>query len=246
MQILPGVEIANLALYIEKLDSLIIGDVHIGYEEALNRRGVLIPRFHFGDVLASLNYTFHLLQPLLERSKKKKLAQIIVNGDLKHEFGTISGQEWREILKFLDILAQHCEKIVLIKGNHDVILTPIASKRNIEIVNDFSSSGFFICHGHNIPETPGFRKAKAVIIGNEHPAVSIRDGPRTELFKCFLRGKFRGKNLVVMPSFNPITTGTDVLKEKFISPFLKGGVSNFEVFVAADNSYYFGKVNDLK
>ncbi len=236
----------NLGLYIRKLNSLVIGDVHIGYEEALNRRGVLIPRFHFEDVVSSLNYTFHLLQPLLKKSKKQKLGSVIINGDLKHEFGSISEQEWREILKLLDILSERCEKIVLIKGNHDVILAPIARKRNLEVVQDYSRDGFFICHGHTVPEKPEFAGAKAAIIGNEHPAVSVRDGPRTELFKCFLKGKFRKKNLVVMPSFNPVTIGTDVLKEKFISPFLKAGIGGFEVFVAADNSYYFGKVRDLK
>lgn len=246
MQILPSIEIVNLGLYVEKLNSLVISDVHVGYEEALNRRGVMIPRFHFGDVVSSINYTLHLLQPLLKKSKKGKLGSIIVNGDLKHEFGAISTQEWREILKLLDILAQHCEKIVLIKGNHDVILAPIARKRNIELVEDYSSNGIFICHGHKVPETPEFRKAKTVIIGNEHPAVSIRDGPRTELFKCFLKGTFRGKRIVVLPSINPVTVGTDVLKENFISPFLKNGIKSYEVFVAADNSYYFGKVKDLK
>ncbi len=246
MQILPGVEIVNLGLYIEKLNALVISDVHIGYEEALNRRGAMIPRFHFGDVVSSLNYTFHLLQPLLKKSKKQKLSRIIVNGDLKHEFGTISEQEWREILKFLDILARHCEKIILIKGNHDMILSPIAKKRGIEVVEDYSSEGFFFCHGHKIPETLEFKNAKTVIIGNEHPAVSIRDGPRTELFKCFLKGTFSGKKIVIAPSTNPVTVGTDVLKEKFISPFLKGNINNFEIFVAADNSYYFGKMKDLK
>ncbi len=246
MQILPSVEIVNLGLYIVKLNSLVISDLHIGYEESLNRRGVMIPRLHFGDVVSSINYAFHLLQPLLKRSKKEKLDSIIVNGDLKHEFGAISAQEWREILKLLDIFAEHCKKIVLIKGNHDVMLAPVARKRNIEVVQDYSSNGFFICHGHKIPEKPEFRKAKTVIIGNEHPAVSIRDGPRTELFKCFLKGTFSGKKIVVLPSINPVTVGTDVLKEKFISPFLKNGINSYEVFVAADNAYYFGKVKDLK
>ncbi len=246
MQILPGVEIVNLGLYIGKLNSLVISDVHIGYEEALNRRGVMIPRFHFGDVVSSINYTFHLLKPILKKSKKQKLSSIIVNGDLKHEFGSISEQEWREILKFLDILAQHCDKIILVKGNHDMTLDPIAKKRNIKVVEDYSSNGFFICHGHKIPEKDEYKNAKTVIIGDEHPAVSINDGPRSETFKCFLKGKFRSKNLVVLPSFNPVTVGTDILKETFMSPFLKGSINHFEVFVAADNAYYFGKVKDLK
>lgn len=246
MQILPGVEIVNLGLYLKKLNSLVISDVHIGYEEALNRRGVLIPRFHFEDVVSGLNCTFHLLQPLLKKSRRQKLSSIIVNGDLKHEFGSISEQEWREILKFLDILAQHCDKIILVKGNHDIILGPIARKRNIEVVEDYSSNGFFFCHGHKVPEKDAFKNAKMVIIGNGHPAVSIRDGPRTELFKCFLKGTFNGKKIVVMPSINPVTVGTDVLKEKLISPFLEGDIGSFEVFVAAGIAYYFGKVKDLK
>ena len=246
MEILQDMEIVNLALYIKKINSLVIGDVHIGYEEELNKRGVLIPRFHFKDVIASMTSTFNLLQPILKKSKKNKLSQIIINGDLKHAFGTISNQEWRETLKFLDLLAAHCEKIVLIKGNHDIILGPIADKRKIHVVDDYTADGIFISHGHRIPDTDEFNKAKIIIIGNEHPAVSIREGPRSETFKCFLRGTFRRKKMIVMPSLNPITIGTDVLQGKFISPFLSKDIGNFEVFVAADNVYYFGKVQDLK
>ena len=243
MEIINRIEMAGLALYLKKRNALVIGDVHIGYEEELNRRGVLIPRFHFGDVIAALNHTFSLLKPFL---KKKKLTEVIINGDLKHAFGSISTQEWRETLKFLDLLAERSEKIVLIKGNHDVVLAPIARKRNISLVDDFSANGTFITHGHQIPEKAEFRSAKVLIIGNEHPAVSIKEGPRTETFKCFLKGRFRGKTMLVMPSFNPVTIGTDVLKEKFISPFLNRDVKNFEVFIAADRTYYFGKIKDLQ
>ena len=52
--------------------------------------------------------------------------------------------------------------------------------------------------------------------------------------------------MIVMPSFNPITIGTDLLKGQFISPFMKVNISSFEVYVVADNVYYFGKVKDLK
>ena len=52
--------------------------------------------------------------------------------------------------------------------------------------------------------------------------------------------------MIVMPSSNPITIGTDVLKEKFISPFLNQDIKKFEVYIVADRVYYFGKVKDLK
>ena len=179
-------------------------------------------------------------------SGSSKLESVIINGDLKHEFGTISDQEWREILRFIDLLSERCRRVVLIRGNHDVFLGPVARKRSIRVVDDYSDGGIFICHGHRIPETEEYERSELVIIGNEHPAVSIKDGARAETFKCFLKGSFRGKSMIVMPSFNPITIGTDVLKERFISPFMKTDISKFEVFVAEDRAYYFGKVKDLK
>ena len=94
MEILDGFVAAGLGLYVRKLNALVIGDVHIGYEEALNRRGVLLPRFHFQDVLSSLEVVFRFLEPELVLHNGL-LDEIIINGDLKHEFGSISVQEWR-------------------------------------------------------------------------------------------------------------------------------------------------------
>ena len=56
---------------------------------------------------------------------------------MKHEFGTISEQEWRDALKLLDYFGQHCDEIILIKGNHDTILGPIAKKRNVKVLDHF-------------------------------------------------------------------------------------------------------------
>ncbi len=246
MEILAGIEIVGLSLYVKPLNCLVIGDVHIGYEEGLNRRGILIPRHHFKDVVNAIEGIFKNLQLLLKANGREKLDKIIINGDLKHEFGTISDQEWREILKFIDLLSLNCEKVILIKGNHDVILGPIARKRNIELVEDYSVDGIFVCHGHRIPEKAEYKKAKTLIIGNEHAAVMIKDTIRVESFKCFLSGTFDRKRMIVMPSFNPITIGTDVLGGDFISPFMKKNIDNFEIFVANDPPYYFGKVKDLK
>jgi uncharacterized protein len=143
----------------------------------------------------------------------------------------------------IDFLRKHCEKVILVKGNHDVILAPIAKKRGIEIVKDYWLGEILITHGHNIPKDA--ETANAVVIGDEHPAVSIREGARSELFKCFLKGKWKNKLLIAMPSFNMVTTGTDILKEKIQSPFLKQNLDDFEVFVVADKVYDFGKLSKI-
>jgi putative SbcD/Mre11-related phosphoesterase len=236
MKVFNSIELIDLGIYTDK--TLIFTDFHIGYEEALNKQGLLVPRFQFPEIIERLDSIFSKL-------KNKKIDRIIVNGDIKHEFGTISDQEWRHTLKLLDYLGQHCKEVILIKGNHDTILGPIAKKRNVRVVDHFSINNTLTVHGHKIPDKNLLKKSKIIIIGHEHPAVSIREGPRTELFKAYLIGKWKNKKLIVQPSFNLVTEGTDVMKEELLSPFLKQNLGNFDVIVAADKMYRFGKLREL-
>lgn len=231
MEILKGIRIRNL--FLELKNTLIIADLHIGYEEALAKQGILVPKFQFKDIIKNLEKNL------------KKAHTIIINGDLKHEFGTISEQEWRETLKVIDLLSKYCEKIVLVRGNHDTILRPIARKRNLEIVDHISIGNIYICHGDEIPKDEEFKKAKTIIIAHEHPAISLREKTKVEKYKCFLKGKYRDKTLIVQPSFNPLIEGFDVLKEKMLSPFLQQNLDNFDVFIVADKVYDFGKLKNL-
>lgn len=236
MKILKDIELIDLAIYTNK--TLIVTDFHIGYEEALNKQGVMVPRFQFVETMKRLNSIFKKL-------KNKKIDMIIVNGDLKHEFGTISDQEWRHTLKLLDYFGQHCKEIILIRGNHDTILGPIAKKRKVKVLEHYKLKDILIMHGDSIPDNKLLKDVKTIIIGHEHPAVSIKDGPRVETFKAYLVGKWKRKNLIAQPSFNLVVEGTDVLKEHILSPFLKGNLKNFNAVVVSDKLYGFGKLREL-
>jgi putative SbcD/Mre11-related phosphoesterase len=256
MEIVKGIEVIDLALYLKKEKILIIADTHIGYEEALNKQGVLIPRFQFKEIIKRLEKIVG----------KRKIDKIIINGDIKHEFGRISEQEWRHTLRLLDFLSKYCKEIILVKGNHDTILGPIAEKRKVKVVDCvvISSDGvikplgiksmgikslknnLLIIHGDKINENilKIIKKNNIkIIIGHEHPAVSIHEGVRTELFKCFLKGKWKKRTLIVQPSFNLVTEGTDIVKEELLSPFLKQDLSSFECFIVGDKVYEFGKLS---
>ncbi|MBI4447376.1 metallophosphoesterase [Candidatus Woesearchaeota archaeon] len=236
MEIINGVEAKSFGLYLKKEKVAVISDLHIGFEEALNKQGILVPRFQFED----------LTNELKKFLKDFETKIVVVNGDLKHEFGTISETEWRQTLQIIDLLMGYCEKIVLIKGNHDTIIGPIANKRNVEVKDYFVAGEFFICHGDKILKNKEFDKAKNVIIGHEHPAVSFREGGRSETYKCFLKGKFKNKNLIVLPSMNFVTEGTNILREQPLSPFLKN-IDDFEVYaISEDEILDFGKIKNLK
>ena len=237
MEILPKIDMVDLALHFDS--TLMIADVHIGYEEVLNKKGILVPRIQFEEMAKRLGKIFG-------RLKNRKIERIIINGDLKHEFGTISEQEWRNTLKFLDLLAKRCNEIILVKGNHDTILGPIARKRNVKVADDMLVGNILVAHGDKIPKKEIIGKVSTIIIGHEHPAISLKKGPRIETYKCFLKGKYKGKNLIVQPSFNTLVQGTDILEDKILSPFLNQNLDNFEVFVVEDKVYNFGILKNLR
>ncbi|MBI2665881.1 metallophosphoesterase [Candidatus Woesearchaeota archaeon] len=232
MEISTGINIIDRALWLDKEKVLIINDLHLGYEEAMQKKGVLLPKYQFQEILTSLK------EILLNISPKK----IIINGDLKHEFGSVLKQEWRDILSLLDVLLQSSQEVIIIQGNHDPIIKPIAEKRGIKVVKQFYvGKDIMIVHGDELVKT----SAKTIIIGHEHPAITIREGSKWEKYKCFLKGTWKNKQLIVIPCFNPLLEGSDILKERLLSPFLRD-ISKFEVYIISKGEIFsFGKVKDL-
>ena len=222
----------TLLLTIDNKKIIVFGDVHIGLEEALNKEGFLVPRTHFKDMYEEIRAVLKLTKP----------DKIVINGDFKHEFGRISKQEWNDTFKFMELLMRDSAEIVLIQGKRDKILQPLAEKYNIVIKEFYKENSIYITHGDKVPENKTFDESKTVVIGHEHPCVVVRDNHKFEKFKTFLIGEYEKKKLVVLPSFNPIE-GVDVTKERLLSPFLKKrDISNFDVYVTADEIYHFGKL----
>jgi putative SbcD/Mre11-related phosphoesterase len=234
MELYKGIEIVDLSLFLPKFNTLIITDTQLGYEESINKQGILLPRFQFKDILTRL-------EKIIKVTKPKK---IIINGDLKHEFSTISKTEWKQVTELIDFISSKAELIV-IEGNHDNLLEPILKKKSLVMKDHILIDDIYVCHGHKIQKNRDFEKAKVVIIGHEHPALGLREKGRVEKFKCFLRGKYKNKALIVMPSFNMVTEGTDILSEKLLSPFLKQNIDDFEVFVAGKEIMYFGEIKNI-
>lgn len=234
MEILKGIEIIGKVLWLAKQKILILADLHIGYEEALNKQGILVPRMQFEE-------TKKEIKNLLEKEKPEI---IVINGDLKHEFGEISRQEWNETLALLDLMLEK-SKVILIKGNHDTILEPIARKKGLEIRDFCCIDNVCILHGDKIRIEHEVNDAEILIIGHEHPAISLHEGAKSEIYKCFLLGRWKNKKIIAMPSFFSIFEGTDIKKEKLLSPYL-ASIENFEVFVVGDRIYKLGKFKNIK
>lgn len=227
MEIYPNIEIRDLGLYLVKEKTLIISDIHIGYEESLNRQGILVPRVYFKEFLERLSKMLDDVET------------VVINGDLKHEFAGMSSTEWRGSKELFELLAG--KKIVIIQGNHDPVLPYVFTKT--KIVPFLLLGHILIVHGDVILKE---EHPELIIIGHEHCAVGLQEGVRIERFKCFLKGKYKGSTLIAMPSCSLATEGTDVLRSERLSPYLQQNLNQFEVFIVSDKVYAFGKIKELQ
>ena len=205
-------EVIDRALKIN--DTLIISDIHLGYESTLNKQGLMLPQIQFDKIIDSLENI----------QKKAKASSIILNGDIKHNFGRIDKQEWREVLSFIDYLQDIFIDIDIIKGNHDNFTQYILNKRNLHLKNHMIIDNYYITHGHELPQ-------------------EIPENIKT--IKTYLKGTWQNYNLIVIPSFTQISYGSDILHEKTISPFIED-INNFEVIAVEEGDIYpFGYVKDI-
>jgi len=185
---------------------LVVGDLHLGYEEALNKAGVFVSRQMFEEMISDLNLVF---------GEVGHVNKVILLGDIKHDFGGILKQEWRDVTKILDYFSSMADKVIVIRGNHDTMLEPILKKKKMKLRDYYIWKEFCFLHGDSDFEFLWDRKRGSgkeieyLVVGHGHPAVRLNEGVKSEKYKCFLVGKFRGKNLIVVPSFIDYYVGSD-------------------------------------
>ena len=151
-QLAPNVQAIDLCTYIEDIQALIISDIHIGFEESLERQGVLVPRFQFKDIINRLEWIF----------SETNIKRVMLNGDVKHEFSTISKQEWREVRRLVDYFKKKRVELIAVKGNHDTIFGPLARELGVTEVKEIRHKDILIVHGDYVPKV----LAPTIIMGH--------------------------------------------------------------------------------
>ena len=209
MYITDTLRIEDLSLVHEPTSTLILGDTHIGEEEALTHQGVLVPQFAFKDL-------YRRTHEILTTGAYQT---VVVNGDVKHNFGRISDDEWDNVYTYVELLRSHAE-VRIIRGNHDSMLDPITDDAKVTVTDHIRLDDVAICHGHEEVDEVSLGDVQTLILGHEHPAIGLRDGERTEHFKAFVSGDLDGTTVILMPSMNQLREGSNLLQEQLLSPYL--------------------------
>jgi hypothetical protein len=228
--------------FFPKKGILVIGDLHLGYEYTLREAGSLIPATQFSETKKDL-------QNILEIIKKRghKVKKIIFLGDIKHFFGYNKGEK-NLFIELMSILGKNIDlkDVIVLKGNHEK-MAEIADKKLIDYYKD---EEIVFIHGDiKIKEAFG-KDVKYIVMGHLHPAITLRDSQniKVEKYKCFLTGKYRGKEVIILPSFLPLVEGTSLNEhlsnDRCIIP--SRNLKNFHVhIIGKEKTYRFGLLKKL-
>lgn len=239
-----GVSLVGLGLYVGELDVLAVADLHIGYEEALAEQGVYLPPLQVGEIK-------RVLREMVDACGAGRL---VIVGDVKHEFGDISRQEWRETLDVLRFLLEDVGvRVEVVRGNHDNYLVGVLRRLGVPFHDPYLREGrWLFFHGHRPLPVEGFSGGvERVVMGHEHPAIVLRDelGARLKL-KAFLVGEYMGRRVYVLPAVSPLMPGSEVnVGRELMSPLLReAGVEGFRVYAVDLEAgiFDFGSVGLLR
>ena len=211
--------------------TLVISDLHIGWEIPLVDEGIHVP-----------SQTGRLLRKLKGIIASEKPDRLLVLGDVKHTFSKIETEEWRDVPMFFEEICKLVTRVQVVPGNHDGDIEALLPE-SVEVLPSrgviIGDVGFF--HGHTWPFLE-MLNCRNLVIGHVHPVVTFRDplGFRITrqvwvkapcnsriLAKSMLRvhnikvGKKRSvedvlkdlnvslsvNNLIIMPSFNDFLGG---------------------------------------
>lgn len=206
VEIIPGVKItSDRCLILDDGPTVVLGDLHLGYERALEHEGMYIPRMNSDSIRDALNEILFRYEP----------KRVVLLGDIKHDFKHAGYEEKNEVRGIMRLLSEESE-VIVIKGNHDNYLQNIISDLGMLAVDYVDIAGFRLEHGHI---DSGVRP---VIIGHEHPSVRIPGSVGGGMkLQCFVHAKSDG--VVVLPPFSPFSSGNDlVVDDKCVmAPALK-------------------------
>ncbi len=205
------------ALYDPVADVVAVSDLHLGLESLMAKSGALMPKFQREE----------MEEDIAAVVAETRASTLIVCGDVKHEFSGTSYGEREEVQGFLDHATGLVDEVVLVKGNHDNYLAyAVEEYGDVELVDREVRDGVLYIHGHELLEDLETLDTDHVVMGHEHPAVTLTDEVGvTEKVAAFLYGEMAdGRNLVVLPAFSKLAEGSQMnqaSEDDLLSPVLK-------------------------
>lgn len=209
-------------ILLEEHKTLLFADTHLGLEEHRERLGIHVP----------YPITDHIIECILKPVKELNCSKVIILGDVKHEFGKPSRDEWYSLKKLVYLLRKEDAELEVVRGNHDNYIIYILKELNVKLHEPYLLyDRLLLTHGHiniDINSIANENDIRGVIMGHEHPCIVLKDDIGSKhRFKAFLHGCITLKDdkkisLVVLPSLSPLAYGNPLNEDTVLkSPILR-------------------------
>jgi len=233
-------------LFFPKEKILVIGDLHLGFEKMLRKAGLEFPIEQFEGIKEEIEKTIKHI-----KARYGKIDKIILLGDLKHHysFELEERKELNQLVSFLRKYVENENRIIFIRGNHE------KNDKNGKYVDYHIEKDIVFVHGDRDFLDLYDKRINLIVMGHLHPSVTLRDEMkiRNEKYKCFLVGRHKKKEVVILPSFLSLTEGIaanemdEIMKNDF-SIITREELEDFEVFVCrgvGEEALGFGKLGEM-
>ncbi|MHA1506167.1 MAG: metallophosphoesterase [Candidatus Asgardarchaeia archaeon] len=178
---------------------LVIGDLHLGMEYELIKKGATLPESALKEKLMRD----------LEKVFSNEPDILVILGDMKESIGRISVLEEKMLIFFFDEVLSRGIELYITAGNHDGGLENIIPSN----VKFFDSRGFSMgevgfFHGHAYPGEDLY-SCKVWVVCHIHPTVELRDwSGRKVRYPVWVRVVREDEpDIIVMPPFNEFLLG---------------------------------------
>ncbi len=224
-------EAVGKCLFWREKKTLVIGDLHLGYEDSLVEQGIAVLKTELNEILEDLKKIFEIVG---------KVKKVILLGDVKHYFGRVLAGEFNGVYKVFDLIKGNLYvggELLVCKGNHDTALESVVNDYDfVSLRESFVIEDVLFSHGDKINLEKIDKKIKLVVIGHHHPAITLQDreGIKKERYKCFYFGDGEKQDIIFAPSFSNSRFGVESL------PWFDG---KLKVFIVSEEKVYdFGGV----
>jgi hypothetical protein len=200
------------AVYHAKTQTLIIADVHLGYEEYMTQLGVYLPRLQLKGAMEAIKRAVQAVNA----------KRVVIVGDVKHAYEKLLRQERVEVIKLARFIDEMGLELVLVRGNHDTFISPLLKKLGVDVIEDHLDlgGGILLAHGHKSVESD----FEVIIIGHEHPALQVDvAGARVKLPALLEVPLENGSLTVVLPALGVYQTGNPLSldRSQYLSPIIR-------------------------
>ena len=187
IEIAPGLRLTgDGAAWLPDDRTLVVADVHVGYELAAQRRGGYLPPVERGAAVGAR---------LLGMARELSAERLVIAGDLRHSTHDVDDFEREELAELAAALAPDVALDVVL-GNHD---------RGGAIIGRATTGTLRIGCVDVTHVPPMLRPVRWTVCGHLHPRITVRDETGASArFPCALVGD----RLVVLPALSAWAGGT--------------------------------------